>query len=80
LLWANVMVTASSGVIFPVGAPLLEPLRLLHEKFLGENPVHLWTSVGGVLGVASSLEVSSLELGLWCRCVAIGGTTLGGGG
>ena len=35
-----------------------EPFHLLHEWFLGENPIHLWMSIGGIFGVASFLKAS----------------------
>jgi len=67
-------VTAPSGVILPNGGAILEPLYLLHVRFLGENPVHSWTNVGGAIGVVPFLEVSLLEIGFGLRqcCVANG--------
>jgi len=41
----------------------MEPLHQVHERFLGENPIHLWMSIGGVFGIASFLKVSLLETG-----------------
>ena len=67
----------------------MEPLLLLHERFLGENPIHLWMSVGDVIGVASFLKASLLETGSglavvrrhWWVKTALGGCgPVGGGG
>ena len=65
----------------PLGAPV-EPLLLLHERFLGENPIHLWMSVGDVIGVASFLKASLLETGSGLAAVRLlwWGAALGGGG
>jgi hypothetical protein len=55
------------SIDLPVGGTTRELLYLLHEMSLGENLVHLWMSVGGAVGVASSLEASCLGLGLQCH-------------
>jgi hypothetical protein len=58
---AKALVPASPGVDLPVGRTTRELLQPLYERSLGENPVHMWTSVGGALGVTSSLGATSLE-------------------
>lgn len=67
--------TAPSSVVLPVGDAIAELLYLLYDMSLGENPVQLWTSVGGAIGVASSLEASLLEIEVGLRkwCVVNGG-------
>jgi hypothetical protein len=59
----------------PLRVPL-ELVHLFHEKWLGENPFHLWASVGSVSGVTSSLEASFLDIGLGSQCLWV---TNGGG-
>jgi hypothetical protein len=53
---AKALVPAPPGVDLPVGGTTRELLQPLYERSLGENPVHMWTSVSGAIGVASSLE------------------------
>jgi hypothetical protein len=67
-------VTVPSGVVLPVGGAIVEPLYLLHERSLGENPIHSWTNVGSAIGVVPFLEASLLEIGFGLRqcCVANG--------
>ena len=59
--------TAPSGDVLPVGGAIVEPLYLLHERSLGKNLVHSWTSVGGSIGVVPFLEASLLENGFGLR-------------
>jgi hypothetical protein len=49
------------GADLPVGGTTRELLQQLHERFLGENSVHMWMSVSGAIAVASSLGAASLE-------------------
>ena len=75
LLRAKALVMAPLGVILSVGGAIVDPFYLLHERSLGESPIHSWTSVGGTIGVMPFLEASLLEIGFDLRqcCVASGG-------
>jgi hypothetical protein len=64
-------VTVPSGVILSVDGTNVQLFHLLHVRFLGENHVHSWTSIGDTFGIAPSLEATLLETrpGLQCWLV-----------